>query len=157
VRILRLKTLLLISIVISMLFIYQNTATFSFDAIKTVVSKQYNSVKTFMGSNGDKKTTVYSSRDETGVIEFSDSRTSDGSNTKTITIDNNTNLVPAVPLNKKVPVNNENSAKDSIADISPMTPYTDPGKIKQLLNDAKNIEETLNNRKSNLDQQLTDM
>ena len=153
----RLKILLLIAIVISIIVIYQNTNTFSFGDIKSAVSKQLDNVKTLLRSNVDQKTTVYSTRDETGVIEFSDSPPTNDSNTKYITIDSNANLVPAVPLSKKAPVKNEHSAKDSSADISPVTPYTDPGKIKQLVDDAKNIEGVLSDRKTNLDKQLNDL
>jgi len=152
-----LKTLLLVAIVISIIFIYQNTKPFSLGDIQTAVSSQFDHVKTLLGSNVDQKTTVYSTRDETGVIEFSDSLPTDNTNTKSITIDSNANLIPAVPVNKKMSVKNEHSAKDSFADISPITPYTDPGKIKQLLNDTKNIQDSLNNRKTNLDKQLNDL
>jgi len=153
----RLKILILLAIVISTIVIYQNTNTLSFGDIKTAVSKQLYTVKTLLRSNVDQNTTVYSTRDASGVIEFSDSLPTNDSNTKSITIDGNVNLIPAVPLSKKVPVNNENTAKDSFDDISPMTPYTDPGKIKQLVNDAQNIEDALSDRKTNLDKQLNDM
>jgi len=155
--ILKLKTLLLIAIVISIIFLYQNTNSFSFSDLNTAVSRQLDNVKTLLGRNANQKTTVYSSRDETGGIVFSDSMPTDDSHTKSIIIDSNANLIPAVPLNKKVPVKKENSANDDFADISPATPYTDPGKIKQLINDAKIIEDSLNERKTKTDKQLNDL
>ena len=151
------KLLLLILIITALLLIYQNTATFSFEDIKTTVVRQLDKAQIQLGFSANSKITVYSTRDKTGLVEFSDSVPMEDANAKSIIIDTNTNLVPAVPINNKVPVKEEKLAKDSITDISPLTPYTEPGKIKQLVNDAKNIEEVLNNRKTDLDQQLEGM
>ncbi len=153
----KIKFLLLAFIIFSLTFIYQNTPTFSLDDIKIIATQQVNAAKTLLGLDADSKTTVYSRKNEAGIIEFSDSAPTSNANTKIIVIDGNANLIPAVRASKTSPINEKKPDKETITGISPATPYTEPKKIKQLIEDASNLENVLNNRKSNQDRQLENM
>lgn len=151
------KLLLLAVIIISLGYLYQNTTTLSLAGIKSTVVRQLDEAQIRLGLNSNSNTTVYSSVDDNGVMVYSDKAPPDSANAKSIIIDNNVNLIPATPPNKKAPTIEPDSAIDKSADISATTPYTEPEKIIKLLNDAKNIQDVLNDRKTNLDRQLDQM
>jgi len=151
------RKLLLVVIIISLGYIYQNASTFSLADIKNTLVRQLDKAQIRVGLNTNSNTTVYSSVDDNGVMVYSDKAPPDAANAKSIIIDSNVNVIPATPRIKKAPTIKQNSAEDKSADISATTPYTEPEKIIKLLNDAKNIQGVLDDRKKDLDRQLNQM
>jgi len=154
----RRKILLLLVLGIALGYIYQNPAILSYDYVKNTVTPLLDKAQIQLGLDANSMTTVYSSRDENGVIEFSDNAPMDNPNATSIKIDSNVNLMPAtLPRNNKAAATKTLSAEDSLTGITPTTPYTEPQKIIKLLNDANNLQGVLNDRKAKLDRHLDEM
>lgn len=97
-------------------------------------------------------TTVYKRLNADGEPEFTDQPSADGEST---VYRPDINIIPALPQQDKPPAPKKPEQTDT--KLSPLTPYTNPGKVLDLINDAKNIENTLEERRKKMDQQLKDM
>jgi hypothetical protein len=115
----------------------------------------YHDVMDFLGVSTRQNTLVYSSKDKQGNRQFSD-QVPPAVNVqpyKVLSIDPNTNIVPAIEPTT-VTTDQETRQDPENDGITALTPYTQPHKIKELISNAKNIEQTLKNRKAKLDKQL---
>ena len=105
----------------------------------------------------ENETTVYKWRDNSGEWHFSNQPPPAGvaSSVKTYRSDINITQTPPPPP----PVENATEEPDKkTADIpqtaSPLLPITDPKRVKQLIDDAKNVQDLVNNRQKALDAQI---
>ncbi len=106
----------------------------------------------------ENETTVYKWQDDSGEWHFSNQPPPVGvaSSVKTYRSDINITQAPSPPL---PPVENATKEPDKkTADIpqtaSPLLPITDPERVKQLIDDAKNVQNLVGNRQQTLDAQI---
>ncbi|MBL1275472.1 MAG: DUF4124 domain-containing protein [Ectothiorhodospiraceae bacterium] len=104
------------------------------------------------------ETKVYKWQDKSGEWHFSNNPPPAGINSSVETYRSDVNITQAPP--EPVPLEEEvqPESSDSTANIpdgpSPLLPITDPGRVEQLIEDAKNVQQLVNDRKKNIDQQL---
>jgi Domain of unknown function (DUF4124) len=124
------------------------------------IMKGLNTVRGWFGSSDAltlpdaNKTTVYKWQDATGEWHFSNQPPPAGINSsvKTYRSDVNITQAPAPPVAPK-PEPTEKSAAIPKGP-APLLPITDPGRVEQLIDDAKNVQKLVNDRQKNLDAQL---
>ena len=148
------KSKLIITILIAVLIgsiIYFNTFENNIDFNRKLFD-YYDTAISKLGLKGTSKTVIYSSVDDKGHRQYSDMSPSDNNDTRVLTIDPNANVVPAVPT-KPTDISGTKPT-NSATTVSPLTPYTNPKQIVQLVEDAKNIEQNLQDRKSAMDKQI---
>ena len=98
----------------------------------------------------DEKVEVYKWRDENGVMQFSNTPPPTVSNAKQVVLDPNHNLVQAV----KVPEEEEAPAKS--AEVEAPSPYSMKG-MKKVMDDAKGIEDLLQQRHQDQQKRLNNI
>jgi hypothetical protein len=107
-----------------------------------------------LGSDNDKNTpsvtTVYKWQDENGEWHFSNQPPPEGVARKVITYRSDANVIQA-PKDSPQPAKPSSEPETS---ASPLLPFTDPGKVKKLIDDAKNIENLLQDRQEQMDKRL---
>jgi len=64
--------------------------------------------------------------------------------------------VQSVKMHMPAPVSNETStnASDLPQNITPLTPFTEPEKVQKLIEQARGVEQLMEDRKQSIDQQL---
>jgi Domain of unknown function (DUF4124) len=100
------------------------------------------------------ETTVYKWQDATGEWHFSNQPPPAGtsSSVKTYRSDVNITQPPPPPVAPKPePVEKAAAIPSGPA---PLLPITDPGRVKQLIDDAQNVQKLVNERQQKLDEQL---
>jgi Domain of unknown function (DUF4124) len=100
------------------------------------------------------KTTVYKWQDASGEWHFSNQPPPAGtsSSVKTYRSDVNITQAPPPPVAAK-PEPTENAATIPTGP-APLLPITDPGRVKQLIEDAQNVQKLVGERQQKLDEQL---
>ncbi len=118
----------------------------------------------FRGSSAPKlpgmsenETTVYKWQDDSGEWHFSNQPPPAGVDSSVKTYRSDINITQAPP--PPPPIENTTEEPDKkTADIpqtaSPLLPITDPERVKQLIDDAKNVQDLVNNRQQTLDAQI---
>ncbi|MDT8384755.1 MAG: DUF4124 domain-containing protein [Gammaproteobacteria bacterium] len=110
------------------------------------------------GDNTDKNTTrVYKWQDAAGEWHFSNQPPPTGikGSVETYRSDVNITQAPPPPVEPAAVVT-EKSVSDIPTTASPLLPITDPERVKQLIEDAKNVQGLVNSRQQTIDQQLPD-
>jgi len=101
-------------------------------------------------------TKVYKWKDQSGEWHFSNTPPPAGLNSSVKTYRSDVNITQAPPP-ALVEEKSETTTKSITAipdSPSPLLPITDPGRVEQLIEDAKNVQKLVNDRKKNIDQQL---
>lgn len=106
-------------------------------------------------SGNEKETTVYKWQDAEGAWQFSNQPPPAGVASSVTTYRSDTNITqpPPAPVEKKP----EPAAEQATAiptTPAPLLPITDPERVKQLIDDAKNVQNLVNDRQSTLDKQI---
>jgi hypothetical protein len=97
-------------------------------------------------------TQVYKWQDENGNWQFGDKPPEEVDYESTQV--EGVQSVPAIkPQQKEEQPAAKNTSSDDIS-FNPLMPITDPGRVKQLIDDAKNIQGTLEQRKEAMDKQI---
>jgi hypothetical protein len=91
--------------------------------------------------------TAYKWTDENGVTHYS-SEAPEHVQAKTIAVDPNTNIVQATKLREKTETKPNTAPQPS---VTPPGPLYDPQTVKKLMDDAKNVQNTLNERYESLE------
>lgn len=104
----------------------------------------------------DKNTTqVYKWQDASGAWHFSSEPPPKGIKGSMETYRSDVNITQAASLPVEViPEPTEKTATDIPTTASPLLPITDPDRVKQLIEDAKNVQNLVNDRQQNIDQHL---
>lgn len=98
------------------------------------------------------KTTVYKWQDKHGEWHFSNQAPPEGAAAKVITYRSDINIISAPKSGDATPP--ENPATSPAADPGklPLLPLADPGRVKQLIDDAKNVQKLMDGRQQQIDQ-----
>jgi hypothetical protein len=96
-------------------------------------------------------TTVYKWQDAEGNWQFSNTPPPPGVASSTTTYNPDTNVTKAVKP-EPPPAEPAAATTESSPSITPLTPYTDPQSVKQLIEDAKNVQQLMDQRQQVLDQ-----
>lgn len=96
-------------------------------------------------------TTIYKWRDEMGNWQFGDTPPTEGAYEIS-----QVQSVQSVKMHMPAPVSNETStnASDLPQNITPLTPFTEPEKVQKLIEQARGVEQLMEDRKQSIDQQL---
>jgi hypothetical protein len=97
-------------------------------------------------------TTVYKWQDENGEWHFSNQPPPEGVARKVITYRSDANVIQPPKASPK-PAQPSGEPETS---ASPLLPITNPGKVKKLMDDAKNIENLLQDRQEQMDKRMED-
>jgi hypothetical protein len=103
----------------------------------------------FSNAVTDEKVQVYKWRDEHGVMQFSNTPPASGAAAEQIVLKPNSNIVQAV----KIPV--KESAAEEVSSSAP-NPYSIKG-MKKVMDDAKGVEQLLQNRHEQQQKMLNDI
>lgn len=102
----------------------------------------------------ENETTVYKWQDDTGEWHFSGQPPPAGISSSVETYRSDVNLTQAPPP----PVEAKPDPVENTADIpsgsAALLPITDPERVKQLIEDAKNVQNLVNERQQNIEQHL---
>ena len=110
---------------------------------------------TIDNTTGKNTTQVYKWQDVAGEWHFSNTPPPAGIKGSVETYRNDINITQAVqPPVEVAPAPEEKKATDIPETASPLLPITDPDKVKKLINDAKNVQNLVNDRQKNIDQHL---
>jgi hypothetical protein len=111
---------------------------------------------TAAGDAIDKNVTqVYKWQDASGEWHFSSEPPPAGTKSSIETYRSDVNIVQAPPPPVEVvPEATEQPDSDIPTTAAPLLPITDPERVQQLINDAKNVQELVNNRQQNIEQHL---
>lgn len=102
-------------------------------------------------------TRVYKWQDAAGEWHFSNQPPPTGIKGSVETYRSDVNITQAPPRVIEAPAEVvEKDATDIPTTASPLLPITDPEKVKQLIDDAKNVQNLVNSRQQSIDQQLPD-
>lgn len=105
--------------------------------------------------SGGKATQVYKWQDASGEWHFSNTPPPAGIKGSVETYRNDVNITQAVqPPVEVAPEPAEKVSTDIPGSASPLLPITDPDRVKQLIEDAKNVQNLVNDREKNIDQHL---
>ncbi len=108
------------------------------------------------GINEENETTIYKWQDDSGEWHFSNQPPPADVNSSVKTYDNNVNITqtpPPAPVENK-PEQPARTTDDIPKTAAPLLPITDPERVKQLIEDAKNVRELVGNRQQTLDAQI---
>ena len=109
-----------------------------------------------VGNATDKNATqVYKWQDAAGAWHFSNTPPPAGIKGSVETYRNDINITQAVQPPVVIAPEPEKKATDIPTTASPLLPITDPDRVKQLIDDAKNVQNLVNDRQKNIDQHLT--
>lgn len=93
-------------------------------------------------------TTIYKWQDEKGNLVYGDTPPA-GVEHKIVELEGVQSIhIPVVESNESKSYEKETPTKH----ITPLTPYTDPSKVKQLIDDAKNLQQQSQDRNNQLEQ-----
>jgi hypothetical protein len=98
----------------------------------------------------DEKVKVYKWRDKNGVMQFSNTPPVDGGSAEQIEVNANRNVVDAV----KIPP--PEKSEEKVADTAAPSPYSVNG-MKKVMNDAKGVEQLLQQRHEDQQKTLNNM
>ena len=100
-------------------------------------------------------TQVYKWQDDDGAWHFSSEPPPKGIKGSVETYRNDVNITQAAALPvEPAPEPEEKAASDIPTTASPLLPITDPDRVKKLINDAKNVQNLVNDRQQTIDQHL---
>jgi len=104
----------------------------------------------------ENETAVYKWQDNTGEWHFSNQPPPTGVASSVKIYRNDVNITRTPPPAAPVPVENaprqpDKKATDIPETAVPLLPITDPGRVKQLIEDAKNVQGLVDKRQQNLD------
>ncbi len=105
----------------------------------------------------ENETTVYKWQDDSGKWHFSNQPPPAGVDSSVKTYRSDINITQAPPLPSPVesaPEKPDKKTTDIPQTASPLLPITDPERVKQLIDDAKNVQNLVNNRQKLLDAQI---
>lgn len=106
-------------------------------------------------TTGKNATQVYKWQDAAGEWHFSNTPPPAGIKGSVETYRNDVNITQAVqPPVVIAPEPAKKAATDIPDTASPLLPITDPDRVKQLIDDAKNVQNLVNDRQKNIDQHL---
>lgn len=96
-------------------------------------------------------TQVYKWQDANGEWHFSNEPPPAGIKGSVESYRNDVNISQAPPVVEVAPEPTEQPDSDIPDSNIPLLPITDPERVKQLIDDAKNVQELVNNRQQNID------
>lgn len=103
----------------------------------------------------DKNTTkVHKWQDSAGEWHFSNQPPPAGIKGSVETYRNDVNITQAPPIIEVAPEPAEQPSEAIPDTAAPLLPITDPDRVKQLIEDAKNVQNLVNDRKKAIDQQI---
>ena len=105
-------------------------------------------------TSGGNATQVYKWLDASGEWHFSNTPPPAGIKGSVETYRNDVNITQAVQPPVVIAPEPEKKATNIPTTASPLLPITDPDRVKQLIDDAKNVQNLVNDRKKNIDQHL---
>jgi hypothetical protein len=120
-----------------------NAALPDFEKLKARAPKNLRNAVT------DEKVQVYKWRDKNGVMQFSNTPPADGSSAEQVVLKPNDNVVPAVKVAEKETVAAEVTSETP-------NPYSIKG-MKKVMEDAKGVEQLLQNRHEQQQKMLNDL
>ena len=100
----------------------------------------------------DKRVEVYKWKDEHGVMQFSSTPPFEGGDSEVMVLSPDTNVIDAV----KIPEEEEQEEVTKPEVYSLDSPYTPDG-MKKMIDDSKDLKETLNQRQTEQDEFLKDL
>lgn len=108
------------------------------------------------------QTKVYKIRNQDGSWTYTNQVDDDTDAAETLTYRSDTNVTPAVEAAPSPPTSRTagapsqaSTARPSTEDpITPLTPYTNPGRVMQLVEDAKNLQKTIDNRTRKIEESV---
>jgi len=121
------------------------------DGIDAKEDLQANVPKNIKAVVTDKEVEVYKWADEHGVMQFSSVPPQEGEDSEKIVLSPDTNVVDAFKIPEK---EQEEVAEPRVYSLS--SPYT-PGGMKKMVEDSKDLQETLNQRQADQDKMMQDL
>ena len=118
-----------------------STGASEFEKLKAKAPKNMSSVVT------DEKVQIYKWRDKNGVMQFSSTPPATGGDAEQVVLDPNSNLMQAVKVPEKEAV---------VEEAESPNPYTVDG-MKKVMDDAKGVEEMLQQRFDGQQKRLKDL
>lgn len=115
------------------------------EALRAKVPKNIQTVVT------DKQVEVYKWVDEHGVTQFSNLPPQDGGQSEKLVLSPETNVMDAVKIPEKEPAA---AAQPQVFSLS--SPYS-PGGMKKMVDDSRDLQETLNQRQAEQEQMMQDL
>jgi len=100
--------------------------------------------------------TIYKWQDDSGEWHFSNHPPAAGITSSVNVYRSDVNITqapPSTPVDSK-PEQPDEKASDIPKTAAPLLPITDPERVKQLIEDAKNVQDLVNNRQQTLDAQI---
>lgn len=99
-------------------------------------------------------TLVHKWQDSAGEWHFSNQPPPAGIKGSIETYRNDVNITQAPPVVEVAPEPVEQASDGIPTTASPLLPITDPDKVKQLIEDAKNVQKLVNDRQKNIEQHI---
>lgn len=100
------------------------------------------------------ETLVYKWQDKNGEWHFSNQPPPEGVASNVTTYRSDVNVMQAPKADQPPPQEKTTTAPGSDPADPPLIPLADPGRVKQLIDDAKNVQNLMDDRKRQIDQQI---
>lgn len=142
---LRLLIILLIVAIAGAVFYYSNTSDESSPLLRGLA--EVRSLTREAAPEPPAETTVYKWKDKNGEWHFSNQPPPEGVAAEITIYRSDVNVMPS----PKADTSPEEKAANNPGDI-PLLPITDPARVKQLIDDAKNVQNLADERQQQIDQ-----
>jgi hypothetical protein len=107
-----------------------------------------------LAEKDENETKVYKWQDELGEWHFSNQPPPSGVSSSVETYRNDVNVTQAPPPIEEEKPEAEETGTDIPQTAAPLLPITDPERVQQLIEDAKNVQNLVDQRQEQIDQQL---